>query len=182
MNPISHRVWQRPQKISNSGGPYHIFRFWLINFFWNWLLLRFVNSNIWIWTPSVTDLPQSLCGWIIYWVLFLMLRFLSHQTCFKGENGVCGVTWVCIKLKNMPRWESNLRPLKCKPNAHLAGLTWSGIFCSLPDVDIGSEYTTNNIIFTFVEHSLRIVKVVYHVTLDELENQQRSINGEGGGG
>ena len=52
---------QEPRMTSNWGGLYSYIRILPHNFFWNWLFLRYVNPNIWIWAPQlITDLRQSL--------------------------------------------------------------------------------------------------------------------------
>ena len=43
-----------------EGVDIHIFVFCVINLFWNVLFLRSVNTNIWIWTPSIIELATPL--------------------------------------------------------------------------------------------------------------------------
>ena len=54
------RWTQGPRKIDNWGGGahIHIFVLCIINFFWNRLVLRSVNTNIWICAPPIIDLPR----------------------------------------------------------------------------------------------------------------------------
>jgi hypothetical protein len=59
-------------KLDNWGGGgahIHIFMFCIINFFWNWLFLWSVNTNIWV-SPPIIELATALL-----WEQIMVLRF-----------------------------------------------------------------------------------------------------------
>jgi hypothetical protein len=80
------------------GGRIHIFVFCIINFFWNWLFLRSVNTNIWICPPP----PHlSLSSWLRHWyVLYgyeLDKKNVSQNRIF---SPLCLIKTVHNKRKN----------------------------------------------------------------------------------
>ena len=65
-----------------EGVDIHIFVFCVINPFWNVLFLRSVNTNIWIWTPSIIELATPISN-------RLLLQFVNKKymnMCFPPDK------------------------------------------------------------------------------------------------
>ena len=66
--------------VDNWRGEYSYIIFCIINFFWNWLFLRSVNTNVWIFAPPIIDAGYASDGYFLTlkqrWDYFVNL--ISH--------------------------------------------------------------------------------------------------------
>ena len=56
--------------VDNWRGEYSYIVFYIINFFWNPLLLKFVNTNIWIFAPPIIGAGYATeDAWTLFYIL-----------------------------------------------------------------------------------------------------------------
>ena len=117
---ITHDVRDRGRSVI-EGARIHIFGFCLINFFCNLLFSQFVNPNIWIWGPSITNPPCSMPYCIkIIWNFGYVTDSLSFNEKAKliwATDVDLIKTWFGLpRLPFLPAW--NFRSLQIRTKSH----------------------------------------------------------------